>query len=231
MLAAMAGHVEVARVLAETFPRCVPMKNREGRDALSLACGNPGSTGLIPILLRQQQQQQRDGIGGYSFPPLADGVHSRDAEGNTPLHHASAAGSLKAWRLLLEAGADPLARNGYDWTPLAYSQTVAAEVYMKNLVAEFFVARRVMGEGERGGTVRLVGSGQEEEEDNHVEEEEEGDDDDDEGVVGEMLNRHWSPTDSRRKGVGIGGMGGSTPKGSLEGMGGRVGHVRTRSGS
>lgn len=30
-----------------------------------------------------------------------------------------------------------MAKNAYDWTPLAYSQTVAAEVYFKNLVAEF----------------------------------------------------------------------------------------------
>lgn len=64
-------------------------------------------------------------------------IHSRDNNGNTPLHHASASGSLKALRLLLEAGANPQARNSYDWTPLAYSQTVAAEVYFKNLIAEF----------------------------------------------------------------------------------------------
>lgn len=30
-----------------------------------------------------------------------------------------------------------MAKNAYDWTPLAYSQTVTAEVYFKNLVAEF----------------------------------------------------------------------------------------------
>lgn len=29
-----------------------------------------------------------------------------------------------------------MAKNAYDWTPLSYSQTVAAEVYFKNLVAE-----------------------------------------------------------------------------------------------
>lgn len=40
-----------------------------------------------------------------------------------------------------------MAKNSYDWTPLAYSQTVAAEVYFKNLVAEF--ERRKI-EGARG---------------------------------------------------------------------------------
>jgi len=78
---------------------------------------------LIPLLL--------------SNPEHPASVHSRDNDGNTPLHHASAAGSLKALRLLLQAGADPNAANAFDWTPLAYSQTVAAEVYFKNLIAEF----------------------------------------------------------------------------------------------
>lgn len=64
-------------------------------------------------------------------------MFSRDNSGNTPLHHASASGSLKALRILLTAGADPNATNAYDWTPLSYSQTVAAEVYFKNLIAEF----------------------------------------------------------------------------------------------
>jgi hypothetical protein len=53
------------------------------------------------------------------------------------LHHASAAGELKALRLLLQYGASPLAQNNYSWTPIAYSSTVAAEVYFKQLVAEF----------------------------------------------------------------------------------------------
>jgi hypothetical protein len=59
-----------------------------------------------------------------------------------------------------------MAKNAYNWTPLAYSQTVATEVYFKNLVAEF-ERRRVEGaRGERdkkeeqskrkGAGVRLV---------------------------------------------------------------------------
>jgi hypothetical protein len=78
------------------------------------------------------------------YPASADG---RDNHGDTPLHHASASGSLKALRILLSAGADPTAKNAYDWTPLAYSQTVAAEVYFKNLVAEL---ERRKAEGLRG---------------------------------------------------------------------------------
>lgn len=117
-----------------------------------MSCHNPSSTALIPLLL--------------SNPTYPASVHSRDNHGDTPLHHASAAGSLKALRVLLSTGADPMAKNSYDWTPLAYSQTVAAEVYFKNLVVEF-ERRRIegaRGDQERkedksrrkGGGVRLV---------------------------------------------------------------------------
>lgn len=64
-------------------------------------------------------------------------VHARDAEGDTCLHYASAWGNLKAVRVLIQAGADPLARNNDGWTPEYYSVTVQAEVYYRNLVAEW----------------------------------------------------------------------------------------------
>lgn len=154
------------------------MRNKLGMDALALAAGNAeAGEGLISALLSSSH-------GGAS-------VHSRDNSGNTPLHHASASGALKAMRILLAHGADPFAKNSYDWTPLAYSVTVAAEVYMKNLVAEF--ARRRAESGVGG--VRLVVGEQEDEDE----------------VIGDVLRRHWSPTDARRR----------------EGLG----HVRTRSGS
>ncbi len=83
-----------------------------------------------------------------------------DNDGNTALHYASAYGQLKAIRTLLYAGASPLARNAYSWTPISYSSTVAAEVYFKNLVSEF-EKRRVESlreeRAKRGvGGVRLV---------------------------------------------------------------------------
>jgi hypothetical protein len=59
-----------------------------------------------------------------------------DIDGNTALHHASAAGELKALRVLLQFGASPLAQNAYSWTPVALSSTPAAEAYFKQLVAE-----------------------------------------------------------------------------------------------
>ncbi len=88
-----------------------------------------GTLPLIPLLLN-------------SDPPASPTAH--DGVGSTALHHASAAGELKALRMLLQAGASPLAENKYFWTPIDFSSTVAAEVYFKNLVAEF-EKRRVEG--------------------------------------------------------------------------------------
>lgn len=94
-------------------------------------------------------------------------VAATDNDGNTALHYASAYGQLLVIRTLLYAGASPVARNAYSWTPISYSSTVAAEVYFKNLVAEFERRRveesqrdrergkRVVGPG-GGGGVRLV---------------------------------------------------------------------------
>ena len=66
--------------------------------------------------------------------PLPLPLEATDNAGNTPLHHASAWGNLKAIRTLLEVGADPGARNEWSWTPVAYSASVQAEVYFRGLV-------------------------------------------------------------------------------------------------
>ncbi|SMQ51942.1 unnamed protein product [Zymoseptoria tritici ST99CH_3D7] len=205
MLAAQAGHVETATFLAVRFPRSIHYRNKDGLDALALATQNTASTGLIPTLL--------SGNGIY----YAD-MESRDNEGNTPLHHASASGGLKALRLLLDAGADPTARNFYDWMPVAYSQTVAAEVYFRNLVAEY--ERRKMIEAEqresgkvgiRAGAVRLVM--------------------DDEGSGGTaeddvMSKQAWSPSGERRRPPTPPGVRGGGDWGAAT-----IAMVRTRSGS
>lgn len=182
------------------------MVDARGVDVLALCAksGDGESTALIPVLLGLEGQEGGEGGGGRL---LAASPHSRDADGNTPLHHASAAGNLAALRMLLAAGANPLAKNDYDWTPLAYSQTVAAEVYFKNLVAEF-ERRKVEGlrvgeerERQRAAGVRLVeeGSGGMQARDD----------------VADLGSRQWSPGDrggivvkDRRpeRGLGIEGM-------------------------
>lgn len=87
-----------------------------------LACkSGTGTLHLIPTLLLHAPQI----------------LTSYDHVGNTALHHASAAGELKALRMLLQYGANPLASNAYSWTPVHYSATPAAEAYFKTLIIEF----------------------------------------------------------------------------------------------
>jgi hypothetical protein len=208
MLAARNGHYEVGAFLAKAFPRSIPYMNKTGMDALAMAASHSGSTSLIPILLQDEQ---------YPASP-----HVRDMEGNTPLHHASASGSLKALRILLAAGANPLGKNNYDWTPLAYSQTVAAEVYFKNLVTEF-ERRRLEGakqneewEKRKAAGLRVVEDDLSAPRLSDLEED---------MLVGDALRRHWSPVDRRRPVTP-----GTTPRHEW-GSPPLLTHMRTRSGS
>ncbi|KAJ9649022.1 Target of rapamycin complex 2 subunit avo2 [Coniosporium tulheliwenetii] len=112
---------------------------------------------LLPLLL--------------THPTHAADPNTPDHEGNTALHYASAAGELKALRVLLSHGADPGIRNVYQWPPVAYSATVAAEQYFATLIKEVEQRRMdaVMAQqqqvrrerererqGKRVGAVRLV---------------------------------------------------------------------------
>ena len=86
-----------------------------------LACkSGSGTHHLIPTLI----------LHGPSI------LQNADKNGDTALHHASASGELKALRLLLQYGVNPLANNAYSWTPLHYSATPAAETYFKTLIIE-----------------------------------------------------------------------------------------------
>jgi hypothetical protein len=114
---------------------------------LMLSCkSGAGTLHLIPTLI----------LHGPSI------LSNADVSGNTALHHASAAGELKALRMLLQYGANPLACNAYSWTPVHYSATPAAEAYFKTLIIEFeknkAEAKRELRERERQRTagVRLV---------------------------------------------------------------------------
>ncbi len=89
-------------------------------------------------------------------------VCSQDKKGDTCLHNATAWGHLKAVRALIQAGADPLCSNYAGWAPHNYSLTVQADVYFRNLVAEWEKrkAEEKMQQNERrgkgGGAVRIV---------------------------------------------------------------------------
>ncbi|KAF2088394.1 ankyrin [Saccharata proteae CBS 121410] len=143
MMAATSNQVDVGKLLATRFPRCVPYSNRHGLDALMLASKHGAVNLLIPLLT--------------SRPPCLTTSHDND--GNTALHHASAAGELKCLRTLLQHGANPCAQNAYSWTPLAYSQTVAAKLYFEELVTEIERRRAEGKRDERERALRSKGVG------------------------------------------------------------------------
>ncbi|KAJ4403799.1 26S proteasome non-ATPase regulatory subunit [Didymella pomorum] len=150
MFAATAGKEETGVYLAKRFPECIPWSNKAGLDALMLSSkSGSGTLHLIPTLILQD-------------PSILTAI---DASGNTALHHASAAGELKALRLLLQYGANPLVTNAYSWTPVHYSASPQAEAYFKTLIIDFEKAkaesRRELQERQkaRQGGVRLVTDG------------------------------------------------------------------------
>jgi len=138
----------VAALLATSFPRCIPWKNKQGADALMLTARSP-HTALIPHLLALSPASDpfRNPNHLQSSP-----LQATDSSGNTPLHYASAYGQLKSIRTLLEHGADAGARNAWSWTPVSYSASVQAEVYFKGLVNA-----SASGEREREGGGRSRG--------------------------------------------------------------------------
>lgn len=147
MLAAAAGKEDMGVTLAKRFPQCIPWQDKTGLDALMLSCkSGAGTLHLIPTLI----------LHGPTI------LSNSDISGNTALHHASAAGELKALRMLLQYGANPLASNAYSWHPVHYSATSAAEAYFKTLIIEVEKKKaedkRELRERERQRTagVRLV---------------------------------------------------------------------------
>lgn len=123
MLAAAEGHTDVVLLLAEADPSCILRRDAKGRDAIMLAAQSGHDT-VLQILLT------------YVPGGAEAAVRRADAEGNTALHLASGSGQLLVLRTLLAAGADAERRNSCSWTPVAYSATVQAEVYLKGLVVE-----------------------------------------------------------------------------------------------
>lgn len=147
MLAASAGREEIGVMLAKRFPACITWQNKQGLDALMLAAASgSGTLHLIPTLI-------------LHGPEI---LGAADAAGNSALHHASAAGELKALRMLLQFGAEPLKANAGSWSPVHYSATSAAEAYFKTLIIDVekkkAEGKRAVAERERQRTagVRLV---------------------------------------------------------------------------
>ncbi|OAA65384.1 Ankyrin repeat-containing domain protein [Niveomyces insectorum RCEF 264] len=123
MLAARAGHIEVVHYLCQADPSWILRRDVHGRDAM-MEASRGGHDTVVQILL--------------TYVPGGPGqaVRRADHEGNTALHFASSNGHLLVLRTLLAAGADADYENIWRWTPVAYSASVQAEVYLKGLIAQ-----------------------------------------------------------------------------------------------
>lgn len=99
----------------------------------SRSTSNPPAAAAAAAPVPPEFAQQLSQMNSTTVHPL---IGTRDNNNNTPLHHASASGHLKTLRLLISSGADAQARNAFTWTAVDYSATVAAEVYLRQLVKE-----------------------------------------------------------------------------------------------
>ncbi|KIW48491.1 uncharacterized protein PV06_01070 [Exophiala oligosperma] len=139
-LAAASSQSPVVELLCKHFPQTVNRPDYQGQTPLHLASCSQGAA-IVPSYADQNSRPTtRTGEDNNTIDILiaygAD-VNARDDQGNTCLHNATAWGNLKAVRALMQAGADPLRKNKAGWTPEYYSITVQAEVYYRNLVAEW----------------------------------------------------------------------------------------------
>lgn len=121
MLAARAGHIETVNYLCLTEPAWILCVDKNGRDAI-MEASRGGHDTVVQILLT------------YIPSGPEEAVRRADMNGNTALHFASSNGHLLVLRTLLAAGADADHENDWRWTPVAYSASVQAEVYLKNLI-------------------------------------------------------------------------------------------------
>ncbi|PGH00433.1 hypothetical protein AJ79_08206 [Helicocarpus griseus UAMH5409] len=144
-LAAIHSHTACVQYLCTQFPQTINRPDSNGATPLMLAAQNsnashsPQTTTLIP----PQQRPRSTSNASEDTSTIATllrndaSVTLADNAGNTALHYASAWGNLKAFRLLVSAGAPPLALNHAMCTPADYALSVQAGVYFRSLVSEF----------------------------------------------------------------------------------------------
>lgn len=138
-LAASYSHNAVVERLCEYFPYLINRSAKDGSTALHLASrAHPMPSAVSSTFATRISTKAAEDTSTIEtlLAHEAD-VYAQDNKGSTCLHYASAWGNLKAVRVLIQGGADPLARNKDGWTPEYYSVTVQAEVYYRNLVAEW----------------------------------------------------------------------------------------------
>jgi ankyrin repeat protein len=155
-LAASHSNTACVDYLCLSFPHIINWGDGNGMTALMLAAqsSNPSHSPLSTFLVAPEPRLRALTTGAATASEDTATISTllsynasltvTDNAGNTALHHASAWGNLKAVRVLLSAGAAPLALNKFNYTPLDYSITVQAAQYFQNLMSEF--ERRKIGD-------------------------------------------------------------------------------------
>ena len=158
-LAASYSRTQVVKLLCSRFSSTINHANKEGATPLHLACRahHPPSAVTSVQSFKISSKPPEDCSTVEALLTHNSNSQAMDNNGNSCLHYASTWGNLKAVRALIQAGADPLQRNHQGWTPQYYSITVQAEVYYKNLVAEW--EKRKAEEAIRIKTLRGKGGG------------------------------------------------------------------------
>ncbi|KAL1921053.1 uncharacterized protein VTP21DRAFT_11688 [Calcarisporiella thermophila] len=111
MIAAQHGQEQIFRLYISRFPDTVNLLNSEGKSALTYAALKGNDT-MVNLLLDNG----------------AD-IDHMDADGNTPLHHASAWGHRKTVSTLIERGCR-LAANKSGWTALDYAYSMQLRAHL-----------------------------------------------------------------------------------------------------
>lgn len=164
-------------LLCTQFPNTIERRDKLGRTPLLLASGaqmkstpSPQPRSAVLVGRRNTLQSTEDVRAIEALLRYGADVKARDVNGDTCLHQACAWGNLKTARALVQAGADPLQANHAGWRPDAYSLSVQADVYFRNLVAEFEKRKAEDAARQRtdrrppqngGGGVRLVANNDE----------------------------------------------------------------------
>ena len=130
---------DVVEILCREFPYTINRRDKEGKTALLLAAAGAHVPNVTRVVGGRKNTLQSNEDARTIDMLLIHGaeVHLKDNRGDTCLHQACAWGNLKTARALVQAGADPLSENHSGWKPDQYSLSVQADVYFRNLVAEF----------------------------------------------------------------------------------------------
>lgn len=197
-IAAFLHHVDMIEFLCTQFPKTIERRDKSGRTPLLVAAGAQMTSTSSPqprngaIPGRKNTLQSTEDVRAIeTLLRFGADVRTQALNGDTCLHQACAWGNLKTARALVQAGADPLRTNNAGWRPDAYSLSVQADVYFRNLVAEFEKRRAEDAARKRnerrppnngGGAVRLVDNKDEDDEDD------DDDDDDDESDISDATD-------------------------------------------